>query len=655
MLRSIKLQSLIYRSFLTSSLVPLFAIELLLLLLYFGVNAYLSDHHQNAFVEEVVSNLEGISIREANLVDGQLAEVSRMAALMQRAHEDFFAHPERCKGVVPTGLFRTHPNGALYKAFDNGGASLYFSASTAATEAVLRKAWCSEQLDPMFKALVNQNPLVSQAYLNTWDDMNRLYPFMENAPVQYGSGLHMEDYNFYFLADKKHNPERKPVWTSVYLDPAGQGWLVSVIVPVYRGDFLEGVSGLDITIDTFVRAILDAELPRGTSRFLVDQDGVILAMPESVEQLLKLKELRHPVAVSAIRSTVEKPEEFNLLKSSNDDIRRKMTDVLNDVSPNGQYSLSINGADYLLNSQRIPTTGWHIITLVDQATLLAPMSELHSISNQVGFVAISIMVVFYVLFFLYLENKSRHLAKRVADPIERLSNLTSSLGDQLVMEKLTSVGIAEIDRLYGNFNRMSSQLEQKTQALVDSETREEVRRKETEILERLAITDRLTGLYNRRKLDEVLTCEVERSNRFGHPFSIVMLDIDHFKNVNDTHGHPVGDQVIVELATLLREFIRKIDIVGRWGGEEFVIVCPMTDMVGASQLAEKLRVEISSHHFPVIEHLTASFGIASSMAEKHYEPIIDRADQGLYDAKRSGRNRVGVRLIAPRNDDGALL
>jgi hypothetical protein len=289
MLRSIKLQSLIYRSFLTSSLVPLFAIELLLLLLYFGVNAYLSDHHQNAFVEEVVSNLEGISIREANLVDGQLAEVSRMAALMQRAHEDFFAHPERCKDVVPTGLFRTHPNGALYKAFDNGGASLYFSASTAATEAVLRKAWCSEQLDPMFKALVNQNPLVSQAYLNTWDDMNRLYPFMENAPVQYGSGLHMEDYNFYFLADKKHNPERKPVWTSVYLDPAGQGWLVSVIVPVYRGDFLEGVSGLDITIDTFVRAILDAELPRGTSRFLVDQDGVILAMPESVEQLLKLK------------------------------------------------------------------------------------------------------------------------------------------------------------------------------------------------------------------------------------------------------------------------------------------------------------------------------------------------------------------------------
>ena len=113
-----------------------------------------------------------------------------------------------------------------------------------------------------------------------------LYEVITKVYEQYGEHIHMEDYNFYYLADKKHNPDKKSVWTDAYLDPAGNGWMISCITPIYNKEFLEGVSGLDITIERFVNNILDIKLPYDAKMFLVDKNGVILAMPESIEKLL---------------------------------------------------------------------------------------------------------------------------------------------------------------------------------------------------------------------------------------------------------------------------------------------------------------------------------------------------------------------------------
>jgi diguanylate cyclase (GGDEF)-like protein len=162
----------------------------------------------------------------------------------------------------------------------------------------------------------------------------------------------------------------------------------------------------------------------------------------------------------------------------------------------------------------------------------------------------------------------------------------------------------------------------------------------TQELERLAATDQLTGLANRRKLDELLVYEAARANRHRHPLSIAIADVDHFKAVNDTHGHQAGDVVLIAVGHLLRAAIRETDTAGRWGGEEFLIVSPQVGLDGALQMAERLRERIAHATLPAVGSKTCSFGVAELRPGETIEEMVRRADAALYRAKRSGRNRV---------------
>lgn len=153
-------------------------------------------------------------------------------------------------------------------------------------------------------------------------------------------------------------------------------------------------------------------------------------------------------------------------------------------------------------------------------------------------------------------------------------------------------------------------------------------------------TDKLTGLFNRQKLDVKLEMEFLRARRSGAPLSVIILDLDHFKNVNDTWGHQVGDQVLVCTAQLLTARLRQTDCAGRWGGEEFMVICPDTDLEGARALAETLRQAITAQTFPTAGHQTASFGVACCTVGDQVKTLVSRADQALYEAKHLGRNRV---------------
>jgi diguanylate cyclase (GGDEF)-like protein len=161
-------------------------------------------------------------------------------------------------------------------------------------------------------------------------------------------------------------------------------------------------------------------------------------------------------------------------------------------------------------------------------------------------------------------------------------------------------------------------------------------------LERLSVTDKLTGLFNRVKLDVVLSGEIDRAARVGQPFCVLLLDIDHFKQVNDQHGHQVGDQVLEQIAQVLIQHTRKIDTTGRWGGEEFLIICPNTDSVGGQQLAENLRTIIAQTELPMVGNKTVSIGLSSFQTNDAAKNIVARADGALYAAKNGGRNRVQV-------------
>lgn len=174
--------------------------------------------------------------------------------------------------------------------------------------------------------------------------------------------------------------------------------------------------------------------------------------------------------------------------------------------------------------------------------------------------------------------------------------------------------------------------------MVDERTAE--LREANAALERLAATDQLTGIANRRKLEVELDAEFSRRGRYGTPFSVVMVDIDHFKAVNDMFGHETGDTVLIGIAKTITACSRTTDLVGRWGGEEFLILCRNEDAAGASAFAEKLRAAIEGASFIPQRPITASLGVAACGDEDVPRTLIARADARLYAAKAAGRNRV---------------
>ncbi|WP_028862575.1 diguanylate cyclase [Psychromonas aquimarina] len=222
---------------------------------------------------------------------------------------------------------------------------------------------------------------------------------------------------------------------------------------------------------------------------------------------------------------------------------------------------------------------------------------------------------------LYLEHSQLTYAFK-SDRIQLLKVIASQSAISL-----------ENARIYYELELINKNLEY----LVKERT-QELQQKNRE-LEILSITDQLTGLYNRRHVEELVSTALSGCERYGQEMSLIMLDIDHFKSVNDNFGHDVGDAVLVHIADILKQNTRNVDAVGRWGGEEFIILL-QTDSRGASANAEKLRSKIHSEKVGSVGTVTASFGVTQYIRGDSITSMFKRADIALYKAKTNGRNRI---------------
>ena len=217
-------------------------------------------------------------------------------------------------------------------------------------------------------------------------------------------------------------------------------------------------------------------------------------------------------------------------------------------------------------------------------------------------------------------------------------------GDQIdTMFFLVDTTISELRHLVNENERRNAEIQARLEALVEERTAQ--LREQTRILEQMAITDPLTQAYNRRQFYKMAELEMERIKRNNQPLSAMVMDLDHFKQVNDKYGHHVGDQVLIKFAKICQGIMRNTDVFARYGGEEFVALLPNADLQAAKEVAERIRrmvetVQIDSAEFKVL--FTVSIGVSTleNSANLAFDSLLTQADQALYVSKKTGRNRV---------------
>lgn len=635
-MKMLSLRKILSNHFVKFSLLPIFIIEAALLVLYFSINYYITQQNSSQLRKDVSSYSVDLLKNESNKIDQTLSEVTRLTSILQSDHQRILRQPN-FYNIVDIPDFQVANNGVYYKA-TRTGSSLYYSSQTPITDKEKAKAVTTEAMDPLLMDVVNGNENIVAAYFNSYDDMNRLYPYIDNVYDQYGEHIHMEDYNFYYLADSRHNPSRHPIWTEAYLDPAGNGWMLSCIAPIYTGDFLEGVSGVDITIEKLVSNILDLNLPYNAHMFMVNSDGMIIAMPGRIEKLLGLQELKNHTYTDPITHTVTKPREFNIFKNTSP-FALLLQSVLKNKHNN--EDLTLDGEEFILMRQVVEETQWQLMIMLDKKNVFATVNQLKSLSNAIGYSAIVFMGIFYLIFFYFLMKKSNQVSSYITEPIEILTKQTSMVGSKNLQTTIIDTRIDEIYKLSSNFSKMVNQLDQRTEKIVEIELQKKATEEEVLLYMDKSLKDPLTGLYNRNKIDQILPVLIKDFEDRKKPIFCIFIDIDHFKSINDTFGHATGDEVLKEFATVLKTTIRQNDILCRMGGEEFVVFCK-TGVNSAEKIAEKLRLSIANHTFPIPRQVTSSFGVAQILATDTGDTFMDRADKALYIAKKSGRNRVHV-------------
>lgn len=470
------LERLIFQHYARSALLPILTIEIFLLVLYFSINAWTNYQTERTLQGEVTSVLPGIANRQAQSISNDFAGISRQTAYFAAAHVGPVSQPANYPVQGEQPAFAFAPNGTWYQTNLAEGSSLFYSKIPRISEHMKEVAAHTACLNDLYRHVVRDNPDVAAAYYNTADGMNRLYPYIPKVYEQYPATLDMATYNFFYLGDAKHDPARVPVWTGVYLDPAGNGWMLSCVAPVYVADTVAGVVGLDVTINTIVKHVLAMQLPWKASAFLADDKGMILAMSPEVEELFGLKELKDHVYDSAISTERLKPEDYNLFNNADTGVSKAFRRIY-DASDVAR-SVTIKGRQLFIIQDKISETGWRLFVVAQSDEVYRAIHAVTRLSHRIGYVVILGMLLFYIAFFLFLRRRARTMAVEIIRPIRTLAEATSRIGTAQQSGAIAQSGIEEIDALTKNFNTMVTELDERSQELIAGKVAASIQEKE---------------------------------------------------------------------------------------------------------------------------------------------------------------------------------
>lgn len=452
----------IWQSYLKTALIPLVVVELVFVGIYFSANSWSRLETLSYLQDSANVELNILAEKEAGLIDKQLADITHVAALYQQ-QTSLALQQNPALSDEDLNRLAYSPNGAYYTVSDkaNGGAAIFYSGFVPINAAEREKAARLLSMQDLMKNIIGSHPLAASIYFNSHDSLNVIYPYF-NVLEQYPDKMNIPEYNFYYEADYIHNPQKKVVWTDAYLDPAGHGWMASAIAPVYSGDFLEGVVGVDVTISTITDQILNWEFPWNGYGILVGKDGAILALPEQGEMDWGLRELTSHHYEQAIMQDTFKPDDFNVYK------RPEFTAVADQLqrSQYGATEITLNNSKQLVSWNTVSETGWKLLVIVPEANIYQKSNAINQSLMQIGILMIAGLILFYSIFFYILSKRSYAMSKSISQPLHEINTVLDKIGKGDYYQQEPEIHVTELKETAHNLIEMGEKLGDSNKELV---------------------------------------------------------------------------------------------------------------------------------------------------------------------------------------------
>ncbi|MCW2277555.1 response regulator [Heliophilum fasciatum] len=429
----------IWRSYFKTALIPILTIELIFIGIYFYSNEWSKQENTIVVREMADEELRRIANKEAAVIGQQTERVARLTEIYRQETRRAMDLPALLDRTDAARLAYTD-DGAYYTTHGGENRSAVFYSGFYPVGAAERdKVARLLHLQPLMATLKHSEPLVAALYVNTFDSLNVIYPYFEVLD-QYPKKTDITTFNFYYEADAIHNPEQKVRWTDAYLDPAGNGWMASCIAPVYNGDKLEAVVGIDMTIDTIIKGILNLNIPWNGYGMLVGKDGAILALPGSGEDDWGLQELTTHQYANAVEQNTFKPDFFNLYKRS--DVAELAMQVRD--ADEGLLPLSMNGQKKLVSWSTVTETGWKLLVFVPEANIYEKAQTLRDALWRIGALMVGGMVLFYAVFFVVLYRQSKRVSQDISQPLVAIDEMLKRIGQGEYRQPVPNFPVTEL-------------------------------------------------------------------------------------------------------------------------------------------------------------------------------------------------------------------
>jgi len=517
-------------------------------------------------------------------------------------------------------------------------------------------------LNDYFAFYHEQMPELQWIYYTSNSDFINLYPWTPSGEFFYRPIL--KDVPFFDIVTPERNPDQSLEWTGVYVDHAGKGLMVTLSGPFYVANRFIGVFSIDFTnqrlselIESEYKAVLfDSEAIIASNQgkqdeynielvseyfsklkmpyvdvVLLPNDQVVrlglnyvskIAFDDAPWNLMVMTPVWKVVGLATIQTIPVLLVGVLLLAVSRENEKRKST-------------------ERALDSEREKLTET-IVTLNEQEQQIAAFLELNlemlAVLDLDG-----IIVKVNRRFCDVMKFRCEELiGKKYLDMVhpgdmENAIKLYEALKHQMPFDNFTN-RVVDGDGVY---KYLEWHMLPSFGNLIYASARDVSEKHEMEAkLSETAFRDQLTGAYNRHYLDSVIERYMVTAVQNAQPLTMIELDLDYFKQVNDTFGHTVGDAVLTQIVKIASQVIRSADFIVRYGGEEFIIIMPQTDQYGAAIVAEKVRVSVQNHKFDVCGPVTVSIGLSEYLEGENFEHWYNRVDQNLYTAKRNGRNQI---------------